>query len=547
LHASLMARLDRWGPAAKDAAQTGAAIGREFGFKLLAAVSDLPKPELHEALDRLANSGLLFTRGTPPEATYMFKHALVQDTAYGTLLRSRRQRLHSRIVVTLEVHFAETVKAHPALLAQHCTEAGLTEKAVNYRLIAGQQALDHSAMEEAVAQSRKGLNVLAAMPDGSWNKQTELDLLGTLAAALSATKGFAVDEVDQTLSRARTLAEQLDRPERLVPLIMSQFMFHFVRSEHRLALAQSHRLEQIGERRNDAGVVFLGRSTRGISHFSLGDFAAARTVLQRCVGFADPAVLSMGVKTTDRYAVMLTFLAVTLACLGFIDQAQSRMDEAFSRARRVGHIHTLANVFSQANCLDWLIRLPMVHVQELLTLTSEFPWFMSFGRSFQGWSLITLGQANEGLALVKQALAEHRLAGSAYLTPMHLAFHAEAYAILGQPAKGLNCIAEAQQFVEIKHEGLYEAELHRIRGDLLSATGDRSAAERSYCEAVAIAERQCGKLFQLRASVSLARLWRDQGKHAEARNLLDPIYSWFTEGFDPPDLKDAKALLDELA
>ena len=226
LHASLMARLDRLGPAAKDVAQTGAAIGREFGYGLLASVTDLPEPQLREALDRLTNAGLLFVRGTPPESSYIFKHALVQDAAYGTLLRSRRQRLHARIAATLEDRFPEIVLAQPALLAQHCAEAGLAEKAVAYWLKAGQQALARSAMAEAVAQLRKGLDVLAGLPDGPWRQQQELDLQIALGSALTATKGWSAAEVGETLARARALAEQLDRPEYLVPLIVGQWAFH---------------------------------------------------------------------------------------------------------------------------------------------------------------------------------------------------------------------------------------------------------------------------------------------------------------------------------
>ena len=362
LHASLMARLDRLGPAAKEVAQTGAAIGREFGFGLLASVTDLPEPQLHEALDRLTNAGLLFVRGTPPQSSYIFKHALVQDAAYGTLLRGRRQRLHARIAATLEDRFPEIVLAQPALLAQHCVEAGLAEKAVAYWLKAGQQALARSAMTEAVAQLRKGLDVLAGLPDGPWRRQQELDLQIALGSALTATKGWSAADVDETLARARALAEQLDRPEYLVPLIVGQWAFHFVRAEHRLALALGEQLEQIGEARNDAAAQLLGRFTHGATRFYLGEFVAARALLERCMGLADPAHRTVGGLSVDPYAVMLAYLALTLAYLGYIDQARSRMDEALSEARRLGHAHTLAHVLVYANWIDWLTCSPMVHI-----------------------------------------------------------------------------------------------------------------------------------------------------------------------------------------
>ena len=299
LHASLMARLDRLGPAAKDVAQTGAAIGREFGFGLLAFISDLPDPQLREALDRLTNAGLLFVRGTTPQSSYVFKHALVQDAAYGTLLRSRRQRLHSRIVATLEERFPEIVLAQPALLAYHCAAAGLAEQAVDYWLKAGQQALARSAMLEAVTQLRKGLDMLAGLPDGLRRQQQELDLQSALGSALSATSGWSASEVAETLSRAYELARQLDRPECLVPLIMGQYWFHLVRAEHRLALPLSEQLEKIGESRNDAATQLLGRFLQGVTRFFLGEFVAARATLERSMGLADPVHRSVGGMSVD--------------------------------------------------------------------------------------------------------------------------------------------------------------------------------------------------------------------------------------------------------
>jgi tetratricopeptide (TPR) repeat protein len=250
----------------------------------------------------------------------------------------------------------------------------------------------------------------------------------------------------------------------------------------------------------------------------------------------------------DAYAAVLTWLALTLASLGYIDQARSRIDEALSRARRLGHVHTLAHVLNMANRIDWLICKPMVRIEELLALATghSFSFYLGWAVAYRGQSLIAVGQAREGLALLTQGLAEWRAIGSVADTPHLLTWLAEAHAMLGQPTESRDCLAEAARIVEATEERVGEATLHRVRGDLLNATDDRSAAEQAYCQAIAVAERQSAKLFQLRASVSLARLWRDQGKCVEARDLLGPIYNWFTEGFDAPDLKDAKALLDEL-
>jgi class 3 adenylate cyclase/tetratricopeptide (TPR) repeat protein len=550
LHASLMARLDRLGPAAKDVAQTGAAIGREFGYGLLVSATDLPEPQLREALDRLTNAGLLFVRGAPPQSSYIFKHALVQDAAYGTLLRSRRQLLHSRIVASLEARFPEIVLAQPALLAQHCAAAGLAERAVVYWLKAGQQALARSAMAEAVAQLRKGLEVLSGLPDGQWRQEQELDLQSALASALTATKGWSGAEVDQTLARARGLAEQLNRSEYLAPLIVGQWAFHLVRSEHKLAAGLGEMLERIGETRDDQAARLLGRLMHGIARFFLGELVTARAVLERCMGLADPANRNLAGLSFDPYALMLSWLALSLAYLGYIDQARSRMDEALSEARRVRHVHTLAHVFVFASWIDWLTCSPVVHVVELLALTTQhgFPHYLGWALAHRGRSLVALGQTQEGLDLLNQGLAELRATGGVVSTPMVFIWLAEAHTMLRQPAEARNWLAEAARVVETTDERVSEAELvHRVTGDMLNAAGDRSAAEQHYRQAIAVAERQSARLLQLRASVSLARLWRDQGKPMEARDLLGPIYNWFTEGFDAPDLKDAKALLAELA
>ncbi|HEY4044666.1 MAG TPA: hypothetical protein VGM32_22875, partial [Rhodopila sp.] len=551
LHASLMARLDRLGPAAKDVAQTGAAIGREFGYELLASVTDLPEPERREALDRLTSAGLLFVRGAPPQASYVFKHVLVQDAAYGTLLRSRRQRLHGRIASAMEARFPEVVLAQPALLAQHCAEAGLAEKAVAYWLQAGQQALARSAMAEAAAQLRKGLDGLAGLPVGPLRQQQELDLQTALASALTATKGGSEANLGETLARARTLAEQLDRPEYLTPLIGAQWAFQSMRAEHRPALDLGRALETFAGARNDAMAQSLGRLLQGSSLLFLGEFVAARTVLERCVGLADPKYRTAErLVPIDLHSTMLTSFSLVLACLGYVDQARSRMDEALSEAQRLGHVHTLAHVLSYANRLDWLIGLPMVHIEQVASLATEhaFPHYLVFAQACHGQSLIAAGQAHKALALLTQGLAESRARGGVASMPILLTWLAQARAMLGQHGEVLQCFEEAAQIVETTDERVFEAELlHRVRGDLLHAAGDPFEAERHYHQAIAIAKRQNAKLLQLKASTSLARLWRGQGKHAEARDLLAPIYDWFTEGFDAPDLKDAKALLDELA
>jgi predicted ATPase len=357
--------------------------------------------------------------------------------------------------------------------------------------------------------------------------------------------------VGETLTRARALAEQIDRPEHLVLLIFGQWVFHVVRSEHKRALSFAEQLEKFGAARNDVAAQLLGRRAHGVTRCYLGEFVAAHALLEQCLGLAEPMHRAIGAGLSDDpYAVMLVQLAVTLADLGYTDQARSRLDEALSEARRLKHSGTLAVVLVVGNWMESITRSPELqrHADELLALSNEhgFSLYGGYAIAHRGRSLTALGQAQEGLVLLTQGLAAIRATGAVLITPMLLMFLAEAYAMLGHLVEGLKCLAEAAQIIETTEERIYEAELHRVRGDLLNATGDQSAAERCYRQALAVAERQSAKLLQLRASVSLARLWRDQGKPVQARDLLAPIYAWFTEGFDAPDLADAQVLLAEL-
>jgi class 3 adenylate cyclase/tetratricopeptide (TPR) repeat protein len=552
LQESLLARLDRLAPTS-DVAQIAAALGRQFSHELISAVAAMPRQQLDSGLAQLVNAELIFRRGMPPDAEYTFKHALVQDVAYSTLLRSRRQQLHARIAATLEDQFPDIVVAQPALLAWHCAEAGLAEKAVAYWLKAGRQAMAGSATTEAAAQLRKGLDALTGLPDGPRRRALELGLQLTLGSVLTFTKGMSAPDVGETIAQARVLVEQLDRPEDLVWLNLKEIGFHYTRSEHKLALSLAEQIEKNAEARNDVRAQLVGRCLNGLIRLHLGDFVAARALLERCHGLADPAHRDLGAGIPeDPYAKykMLAYLADTLAVLGYIDQARSRLEEALSEARRVRHAQTLAGVLLHANWIAWITCAPEMrrYAEELLAISTEhrFPSHLGFATAAHGASLTALRQAHEGRRLLTQGLEALRATRTVINIPVMLMMLAEAHAMVGQPADGLNCLAEAARIIETTDERVNEAELHRLRGDALNATGDPSAAERSYHQALAVAKLQNAKLFELRASISLARLWCKQNRRGEARDLLAPIYGWFTEGFDTLDLKQAKALLDEL-
>ncbi|WP_439400321.1 AAA family ATPase (plasmid) [Bradyrhizobium sp. PMVTL-01] len=553
LQGSLLARLDRLAPV-REVAQIGAALGRSFSHELISAVAAMPQQKLDGALAQLVHAELVFQRGTLPGAEYTFKHALVQDAAYSTLLRGRRRQIHARIATTLESQFPEIVASQPELVAHHCSEAGFNEKAVGYRLKSGQQAVARSAMTEAVSQLQRGLELLANMPEESRPVKHELDLQIALGRALMATRGYSAPAVADTLARARALAERFDRTDCLAPLLYSQWGFHMVRAEHELAVSLAEQLEKLGETRKDQVTLLLGHYIHGASCYFRGEFVTARALLERCDGLRDPTARATcaAIAVADPHAASLGHLALTLALLGQIDQGCARADEALMEARRLDHPFTVAFVLSKVCAVEaaaGLLHDAGRHAEELAALSNEhgFPLWLGVGLLQHGRSLTALGQVHDGLALLARGLSVLRTAGAVVHTPRALCFLAEAHVKVGHLQEGENCLVEAAQLIETTSERCGEVELHRLRGDMMNARGDQVATEQNYHRALAVAERQSAKTFGLRAATSLARLWRNQGKCTEARDLLALVYGSFTEGFHLPVLRDAKASLDQLA
>jgi predicted ATPase/class 3 adenylate cyclase len=549
---SLLARLDRLAPT-REVAQIAAALGRQFSYELISAVVAMPKRRIDEALTQLVNAELMLQRGSPPDAEYTFKHALVQDAAYSTLLRSGRQQVHARIVAVLESQFPEIVAGQPALLAQHCDEAALTKEAADYWLRAGQQALARSAMKEASTQLQKGMDLVARLPDGPGRQQLELDLQMALGRALVATRGNSAPAVGAAFARAKALAELLDRREYLVPLLHGQWAYHLVRSELKLALSYAEEVAEIGETRNDVDVQLLGHFQIGMIRFYLGEFGTARAHFEQCHDLGNPVhrAVVTPLTTADPYSAAMAHLAWTLASLGYVDQARLRLHGVLSEADRLGHAFTRAMVLSFACWVEWIGRSPEVvrrRAEEgvALSIEHDFPLWLAWGDAYRGWSLTALGQTQEGLSLIKQGLAAVRATGTILMTPYWLMLLADAYAMIGQPDEGLSCLTEAADILGTIEERFEEAELHRLRGELLNSKGERAAAEMNYHQAIESAKRQGAKIWELRAVTSLARLWCNEGKCHEARDLLGSIYSCFTEGYETLDLREAKALLDSL-
>jgi len=554
LHASLLARLDRLA-SMRPVAQVGAAIGRQFSYALLRAVCRLPEDELQTALDRLVASELVFQRGTPPEAIYNFKHALVQDAAYGSLLRKARQQLHARIAEALETDSPELAESEPGLLAQHCAEAGLIEKSVTYWGKAGRRSAAHSAMAEAAVQFRRGLDQLALLQDTPERQRQELELLSALGPVLQAVKGFAALETGQVYARARNLWEQLGFPSEFLYIPYGQSRSHLYRGELDLALRSDEELLHLSRQRNDSAGLLVGHGSSGLGLLAAGRFAACRLHYETVLALYDPTSHRILAHQAGMHLSLnenLTCsLGIALFCLGYLDQASAQSTAAIAEARRLGHAVSLAGPLSAD---AWRLSLAgdvaalNERADELVTVTTErgFPLWGAIGAIYRGWGRIKRGEVVEGMSLLRGGLATYRATGTELWMPYYTALLSKACEIAGQIEEARTLADEALQIIGRTGERWYAAELFRHKGQLLLQQGYAEAAEELYCKAQKIARKQEAKLWELRGALSLARLWGGQGRRAEARALLAPVYGWFTEGFATPDLKAAKMLLDEL-
>ena len=552
LHDSLMARLDRLA-SVRLVAQIGAAIGREFSYALLHAVSRLPEDELQSALDRLVVSELVFQRGTPPEAVYSFKHALVQDAAHSSLLRSSRQQLHAQIADTLATHFPELMDSQPELLAQHCAEAGLVEKSVAYWDRAGRRSAARSAMAEAAAQFHKALEQLALLPDGRERQRRELELRSALGTVLFAVKGQAALETGRAFSRARELWEQLGSPSGFLRAAYGEASYHAFRGELDAALRLDESLLRLSRHRNDSTGLVLGHFSSGRDLMFAGRFASSRSHLEEVLALYDPVSDSSLVHQTgfSPHANSQGLLGIVLFCLGFPDQALARSRAAVAEARRLGHLRSLAiSLTNGTTMLSFLGDNAALDewVDQVVAVTTEqgFPVWRAQGAIFRGWARAKNGDVAEDISLLRSGLSAYRATGAEAWTPHFLALLAEACEIAGEIDEAVTVLGDALQIVERTGQRWLAAELNRLKGKLLLRQGNPDAAEELYLKALSIAREQQAKFWELRAAMSLARLRRDRGHKAEARDLLAPVYEWFTEGFDSIDLKETKALLGEL-
>jgi class 3 adenylate cyclase/tetratricopeptide (TPR) repeat protein len=558
LHASLMARLDRLGSTAKEVLQFGAAIGREFSNELLAAVEQWTDMALAGTLHRLVNAGLLFRHGLPPQDTYLFKHALVQDTAYGMLLRGQRRSLHARIAGALEERFPDVARTRPETLAHHFTEAGFIKKAAGYWCRAGRQSVAKSGFTEAIVQLRTGLELIAELPDTPERKQQELELQVTLMGVQQAVKGYAHPEVAAASTRARGLILETGGAGTSTHFLVLRALWavDFVAGRPKAALSHANEFLSLAHSLADSHLSAVGHSLVGRGLTAIGDYSAAASHLERAVasyraeknrmfdpqmGFADFGVMALAV------------WGLALWHRGCPDQARRAADDALQRARQLGHTPTLAYALLITGLRAISARKTAETEEladELVAVSDErrLAFFSGFGHFFQGCVLAQRGQGRAAVQRIREGLAAAESTGWRGHEPGSLGLLADALALTGAIDDGLKVLAEALAAAEASGFRGADAELHRLRGDLLRRLPSPEFTEVEACfrRALAVAREQGSRGFELRAAVNLARLLSELGRCAEARDLLAPVYGRFTEGFDMPDLKEAKALLEAL-
>jgi class 3 adenylate cyclase/predicted ATPase len=553
LHDALMARLDRLSTV-KAVAQLGATLGRTFAYDLLQAVMLFDEATLQQGLWQLVEAELLYQQGLPPRATYRFKHALLQEVAYQSLLKSTRQQYHQRIAQVLEAQFPETVATQPEWLAHHYTEAGLGPQALEYWQRAGHRALERSAHVEAISHLTKGLEVLKALPNTREHIQQELELQLTLGIPLSATRGYAAPEVAHIYTRAQELCQQMGETPQLIPVLLGLWRFYLLRAELVKARELAERCLLLVQRLDDPARLIVAHDVLGETLFFLGDFAQARTHLEQAVALYDPQKRRPHRALTDPGVSSLSMLAGALWMLGYPEQARQKSTEALRLAEALAHPHILASTLVIATHLHQLrqeVHTTQGQAAAVMRLATEqgFPFWLAEATIFVGWAQAAQGQGNEGVAQIHQGLVTRQAIGLELTQPVYLSMLAEAYQSVEQPTEGLTVLADAVRRVETTGERWREAEMHRLRGELLLIVSAENHCEVESCfrQALDIARSQQAKSWELRAATSLARLWHSQGKRHDAYDLLAPVYNWFTEGFDTVDLQEAKQLLDELA
>jgi class 3 adenylate cyclase/predicted ATPase len=516
LHASLMARLDRLGPA-KEIARIGSAIGREFSHALLAALAGKPEVQLASALDRLVATGLLFRQGLPPHATYLFKHALVQDAAYGTMLREPRRVLHARIAEVLESQFTEIAESQPELLARHCTEAGLIEKAASQWGKAGQRSLERSALVEAAAQFTRALDQIAALPATPALRREQIKLQVALITPLMQIKGYSAPETKAAAERAHLLIEQAEAlgeppedPLLLFSVLYSFWVANYAAFNGDVMRELAAQFLALAEKQGATVPLMVGHRLMGLSFFNTDDIAGSRVHFDRAIALYDPAEhRPLAARFGQDVAVaILSPRSVALWALGYPEAALADTDHALKHAREIGQAATLmyaltATLITLIHCGNYATA--TMQFEELVALTAEkgSSFWKALGSMVQGCGLTLTGKASDAIHVITSGATALRSTGSTMWLPLCLSYLARAHAELGQFSDAWRCMGEATTAMETTKERWFEAEANRLAGEiaLKSPERDVAKAEAYFERALAVARKQQAKSFELRASM----------------------------------------------
>jgi predicted ATPase len=569
----LAARIDRLAPEEKALLQQLSVIGRQFPMSLVRQVITQLEADFYRLLASLQRKEFLYEQPAFPEPEYIFKHALTQEVAYGTVLQERRKVLHERTGQALEALYAETLPEHYSNLAHHYCRSANTQKAVEYLSLGGQQAAQRSANLEAVMMLTEAVALVQHLPATPEHLQQELRLQTALGPLLLATKGYGAVETESVYTRAYALCHQLGETSQLFPVLWGLQQLYTTRADYQKAREYGEQMLSVAQRLQDPSLLLWAYRGLGEVSSCLGEFPAAKTYCENTVALYDPQQWQA---QTFIYGEVPTigaraFLSTSLFVLGYPDRALQTIRDAVTLAREVAHANSLAFA-SYMTAWVYVLRRESgearAQAEAVISMTTEqgLPFWSALGTIVWGWALAVQGDSAAGIAELRQGLTAFQTIGSAQFNPSWLALLAEAYWRDGRVEEGLATVAEALEFVDKTDERFYEAEVWRIKGELTLqkewkvesqklkvpnpqplAANTQAEAEACFLKAVAIAQKQQAKSLELRAVMSLARLWQSQGKTTEACNLLAPVYNWFTEGFDTKDLQEAKALIEELS
>jgi predicted ATPase len=550
----LAARIDRLSPEEKHVLQSAAVIGENVPFRLIQAVVDMSEDELRRNLLRLQAAEFLYETTLFPEIEYTFKHGLTYQVAYSSILQERRRALHAQLVTAIELSYTDRATEQAERLAHHAFRGEIWDKAVAYLHQAGRKAAARSAYQEAISFFEQALEALERLPQTEQTLRTAVDIRIELGPALIATKGQASPEVGRAYSRARALCAALGESPLLFPVLVG-FRSHLtVRAEYQSAYKLSEELLCLAQHCQTPSLLVEAHVSIGETLFWLGELVRARTHLERGVELYNSQMHGSGTFHYRRDTAVGCWrcLAWTLCLLGYSDWGLKVTREAIAMARKRD------DPFSLAWSLEYAARIHQFRDEPLtcqeqaeaeIVLAKEQGFFYrrATGTILRGWAMAHQGRINEGMAEMRQGLSAAAATGAKGLKPYFLSLLADAHREAGDAEAGLTVIEEAMATARASCERFFEAEMHRLKGELLKQKAMETEAEDCFRNAIEVARSQSAKSLELRASMSLSRLWQRQGKQKEARKLLAEIYGWFTEGLDTADLKMAKALLEDLS